>query len=161
MIPYSNRRSVFVTALLETEIDLLFDRSMYRLYDSCAKKGIKFRMAAVPKDVNYVDAATEFDPGKMQQLFDVGYRLGSAERSGRIMFLSMNMTIDDIPLRCRESEATGAPNLAGSVCAGAIRVGLPGRERCAIGAAVRHNLPGLLCGPGGVTGPVPGRWSDG
>jgi len=65
-----------ISALLETEIDLLFDRSMYRLYDSCVQKGIKFRMAAVPKDVNYVDVATEFNPEKMLKLFNVGYRFG-------------------------------------------------------------------------------------
>lgn len=65
-----------ISAYVETESDLLFDRSMYRLYDSCIKKGIKFRMAAVPKDVNYVDVSTEFNPEKMLKLFNVGYSAG-------------------------------------------------------------------------------------
>ena len=74
--PVEQSPTSVISALLETEIDLLFDRSMYRLYDSCIQKGIKFRMAAVPKDVNYVDVATEFNPEKMLKLFNVGYNFG-------------------------------------------------------------------------------------
>jgi hypothetical protein len=65
-----------INAYMETETDLLFDKNMYRLYDSCFRKGFKFRMAAVPMDVNYVDVSTEFNPVKMQKLFDVGYHSG-------------------------------------------------------------------------------------
>jgi hypothetical protein len=65
-----------ISAVLRTETDLLFDRSVYRLYDSCIKKGIKFRMAAVPKDMNYVDVSTEFNPEKMSKLFNAGYSFG-------------------------------------------------------------------------------------
>ena len=74
--PVEQSPTSVISALLETEIDLLFDRSMYRLYESCIKKGIKFRMAAVPKDVNYVDVSTEFNPEKMLKLFNVGYSFG-------------------------------------------------------------------------------------
>ena len=74
--PVEQSPSSVISAYIETETDLLFDRSMYRLYDSCMQKGIKFRMAAVPKDVNYVDVATEFNPEKMLKLFNVGYRFG-------------------------------------------------------------------------------------
>jgi len=74
--PVEQSPSSVISALLETEIDLLFDRSMYRLYESCMQKGIKFRMAAVPKDVNYVDVATEFNPEKMLKLYNVGYSFG-------------------------------------------------------------------------------------
>ena len=74
--PVEQSPSSVISAFIETETDLLFDRSMYRLYDSCMQKGIKFRMAAVPKDVNYVDDATEFNPEKMLKLFNVGYSFG-------------------------------------------------------------------------------------
>ena len=74
--PVEQSPSSVISAFIETETDLLFDRSMYRLYDSCMKKGIKFRMAAVPKDVNYVDVSTEFNPEKMLKLFNVGYGFG-------------------------------------------------------------------------------------
>lgn len=74
--PVEQSPSSVISAFIETETDLLFDRSMYRLYDSCMQKGIKFRMAAVPKDVNYVDVATEFNPEKMLKLYNVGYSFG-------------------------------------------------------------------------------------
>jgi len=74
--PVEQSPSSVISAYIETETDLLFDRSMYRLYDSCMQKGIKFRMAAVPKDVNHVDDATEFNPEKMLKLFNVGYSFG-------------------------------------------------------------------------------------
>jgi len=74
--PVEQSPSSVISAYIETETDLLFDRSMYRLYDSCMQKGIKFRMAAVPKDVNHVDDATEFNPEKMIKLFNVGYSFG-------------------------------------------------------------------------------------
>jgi hypothetical protein len=74
--PVEQSPSSVISAFIETETDLLFDRSMYRLYDSCMQKGIKFRMAAVPKEVNYVDVATEFNPEKMLKLFSVGYGFG-------------------------------------------------------------------------------------
>jgi hypothetical protein len=74
--PVEQSPSSVISAFIETSTDLLFDRSMYRLYDSCMQKGIKFRMAAVPKDVNYVDVATEFNPEKMLKLFNVGYGFG-------------------------------------------------------------------------------------
>lgn len=74
--PVEQSPTSVISALLETEVDLLFDRSIQRLYDSCLQKGIKFRMAAVPKDVNYVDVPTEFNPEKMIKLFDVGYDFG-------------------------------------------------------------------------------------
>jgi Patatin-like phospholipase len=74
--PVEQSPSSVISALLRTETDLLFDRSVYRLYDSCLKKGIKFRMAAVPKDVNFVDVSTEFNPEKMSKLFEVGYDFG-------------------------------------------------------------------------------------
>lgn len=74
--PVEQSPSSVISAYIETETDLLFDRSMYRLYDSCIQKGIKFRMAAVPKDVNHVDDATEFNPEKMLKLFNVGYSFG-------------------------------------------------------------------------------------
>ena len=74
--PVKQSPASIINAYIETETDLLFDRSMYRLYDSCAKKGIKFRLASVPQDDNHVDDATEFNPEKMQKLFDVGYNFG-------------------------------------------------------------------------------------
>lgn len=74
--PVQQSPTSIINAYVETETDLLFDRSIYRLYDSCIKKGIKFRMAAVPDEANYVDEPTEFIPEKMTKLFNVGYEIG-------------------------------------------------------------------------------------
>lgn len=74
--PVEQSPSSVIAAYLETETDLLFDRSVYRLYDSTVQRGFKFRMAAVPKDENDVDDATEFNPDKMLKLFNVGYSFG-------------------------------------------------------------------------------------
>ena len=74
--PVEQSPGSIIGAYVGTETDLLFDRSIYRLYNSCVKKGIKFRMASVPEDANYVDEAKVFDPVKMTKLFNVGYQFG-------------------------------------------------------------------------------------
>jgi len=74
--PVDQSPSSIIDAYVETETDLLFDRSIYRLYDSCVKKGIKYRMASVPESNNHVDEPTEFNPGKMTKLFNTGYSIG-------------------------------------------------------------------------------------
>jgi hypothetical protein len=75
-IPVEQSPSSIIDAYVEIETDLLFDRSIYRLYDSSIKKGIKFKMASVPEDENNVDDATEFNPEKMTKLFNVGRNFG-------------------------------------------------------------------------------------
>jgi len=66
-----------IEAYVLTEMDLLFDRSAYRLYTSCKKKGIKFRMATIPEKMqDIIVEPTEFEPTKMLKLFNVGYNLG-------------------------------------------------------------------------------------
>lgn len=65
-----------ITALLLTETDLLFDRSMYRLYKGTVNNGFKFRMASVPTDTDLVKLPTLFDPDEMSKLFDIGYSSG-------------------------------------------------------------------------------------
>lgn len=60
-----------------TEMDLLFDRSMYRLYHSSQQKGIEFKMATIPEKMpDIIDVPTEFDPEKMTKLFNLGYKTG-------------------------------------------------------------------------------------
>ncbi len=67
-----------IEAYVLTEMDLLFDRSLYRLYKSCAKKDVKFKMVTIPdKMEEIITKPTEFNPDKMIKLFNVGYRLGN------------------------------------------------------------------------------------
>ncbi len=66
-----------IEAYVLTEMDLLFDRSIYRLYTSCMQKGIKFKMATIPEKMEeIIIEPTEFNPKKMIKLFNVGYNLG-------------------------------------------------------------------------------------
>lgn len=66
-----------INAYVLTEMDLLFDRSVYRLYTSCKQKGFKFRIASVPdKMQDIIQVPTEFKPNEMIKLFNVGYNIG-------------------------------------------------------------------------------------
>ena len=69
-----------IEAYVLTEMDLLFDRSVYRLYKSCEKKGFKFRMASIPdKMPDVITVPTEFKPKEMIELFNIGYQLGKTD----------------------------------------------------------------------------------
>jgi len=69
-----------IEAYVLTEMDLLFDRSLYRLYKSCQTKGFKFKMAAIPDKLDaIVTNPTEFDPMQMTQLYELGYNLGHGD----------------------------------------------------------------------------------
>jgi len=69
-----------IEAYVLTEMDLLFDRSMYRLYKSCEKKGFKFKMASIPEKMpDIITVPTEFKPDKMIKLFNIGYQIGKTE----------------------------------------------------------------------------------
>ena len=69
-----------IEAYVLTEMDLLFDRSVYRLYKSCERKDIKFKMASIPdKMTDIITVPTEFDPNKMIKLFNVGYQMGMTD----------------------------------------------------------------------------------
>jgi len=66
-----------IEAYVLTEMDLLFDRSMYRLYKSCEQKNIHFKMATIPEKMpDVISVPTEFNPDKMLKLFNIGYNFG-------------------------------------------------------------------------------------
>ncbi len=70
-----------IEAYVLTEMDLLFDRSTYRLYDSCKDKGFKFRMAAIPtKKSDIVINPLEFNPDEMLELYNKGYKTGNSKK---------------------------------------------------------------------------------
>lgn len=58
-------------------MDLLFIRSVYRLYKSFKAKGFQFKMAAIPdKMETIIMEPTELEPQKMVELFNIGYNFG-------------------------------------------------------------------------------------
>jgi len=75
--PIEQEPMSIIEAYVLTEMDLLFDRSIYRLYKSCEQKGIKFKMATIPNKMpEIITKPTEFDSTKMTKLFNVGYNFG-------------------------------------------------------------------------------------
>jgi len=74
--PVEQSPGSIISAYVAVETDLLFDRSIYRLYTSCVKNDFKFRMVTVPEEINFVDDGKEFNPEKMTKLFNVGYSSG-------------------------------------------------------------------------------------
>ncbi len=66
-----------IEAYVLTEMDLLFDRSAYRLYKSCEAKGIDFKMASIPQKMqDIIKSPLIFQPEKMIQLYDLAYKQG-------------------------------------------------------------------------------------
>ena len=66
-----------IGAFVLTEMDLLFDRSMYRLYKSCEAKGFNFKMVAIPEKMqDVVIDPLEFKPKQMSKLYNLAYTLG-------------------------------------------------------------------------------------
>lgn len=75
--PIEQKPLSIIESYVLTEMDLLFDRSTYRLYKSCEQKGIKFKMATIPEKMpDIIEVPTEFDPSRMIKLFNIGYNFG-------------------------------------------------------------------------------------
>jgi predicted patatin/cPLA2 family phospholipase len=66
--------SEVIASLLHVATDLLFDRTIYRLYENVQKRNIKFHMATIPNDTNFIASPMDFIPKEMQGLFDVAYK---------------------------------------------------------------------------------------
>lgn len=66
-----------IEAYILTEMDLLFDRSVYRLYTSCRDKGFKFKMATIPEKMkDIILDPIEFDSKHMTELYNIGHSIG-------------------------------------------------------------------------------------
>ena len=78
--PIEQKPLNIIEAYVLTEMDLLFDRSMYRLYKSCEQKNINFKMATIPQKMpDVIEVPTEFNPDRMMKLFNIGYNFGIGE----------------------------------------------------------------------------------
>lgn len=63
-----------IESLLLIATDLLFDRTIYRLYESVQRQNIKFHLATIPNDSDFISSPMAFIPEEMQALFDVAYQ---------------------------------------------------------------------------------------
>ena len=78
--PVQQEPMSIIEAYLLTEMDLLYDRSVYRLYSSCKKKGFKFKMASIPEGMkDIIQDPTEFHPKELKKLFNIGYNIGNTQ----------------------------------------------------------------------------------
>ena len=75
--PVEQKAFAIIEAYVLTEMDLLFDRSMYRLYQNCKAKNIDFKMVAIPEKINnIVKDPTEFEPENLVKLYNMAYEFG-------------------------------------------------------------------------------------
>ena len=63
-------------AVATNSVDLLFDKSLFRLYKACQDKGYKFNYAGISDDVNLTTFSHEFEPKEMNRLFSDAYEKG-------------------------------------------------------------------------------------
>ena len=66
-----------IEAYVLMEMDLLFDKNVYRMYKSANQKGINFKISSIPEKMkNIIITPTEFKPCEMKKLFNIGYVRG-------------------------------------------------------------------------------------
>ncbi len=63
-------------ATMEQLFQVRSEASIYRMYVLCHRYGLKFHLTAIPDDCPFDLHMLDFDPVKMQALFDVGYDMG-------------------------------------------------------------------------------------
>jgi len=78
--PLSND-SVFsiLMGVATNSVDLLFDRSVYRLYKACEKNGYNFYYTGIDDDVELKSMPHQFHKKEMSELFAKGFQKGSKQ----------------------------------------------------------------------------------
>ncbi|UZE96361.1 patatin-like phospholipase family protein [Alkalimarinus alittae] len=62
-----------IGSLLLVATDLLFDRTIHRIYESAQTRNIKFHMATIPNGTDFISSPMDFIPEEMQGLFSLAY----------------------------------------------------------------------------------------
>ncbi|MEH6452365.1 MAG: patatin-like phospholipase family protein [Psychromonas sp.] len=62
-----------LNSFIYVEMDLLFDRSVSRIYHSAKERGINFHMASIPQDSEHIKSTLEFVPSEMREIYKLGY----------------------------------------------------------------------------------------
>jgi predicted acylesterase/phospholipase RssA len=65
-------RSV-LNSFISVEMDLLFDRSVSRIYHSAKEKGVNFFMASIPQNSDHIKSTMDFVPSEMREVYKLGY----------------------------------------------------------------------------------------
>lgn len=75
--PVEQNMASIVKAYVLTEMDLLFDKSVYRIYTNAHDKGYGFKMVSIPNGMKpIIERPTRFEPEEMKRLFDMGKEMG-------------------------------------------------------------------------------------
>jgi len=62
-----------LNSFITVEMDLLFDRSVSRIYHSAKEKGVNFHMATIPQSSDHIKSMMEFVPSEMRAVYELGY----------------------------------------------------------------------------------------
>ncbi|WP_170252736.1 patatin-like phospholipase family protein [Colwellia echini] len=71
--PVPLRIRPILNSFINVEMDLLFDRSVSRIYHSAKQKGVNFHMATIPQNSNDIKSMLEFVPSEMREVYKLGY----------------------------------------------------------------------------------------
>lgn len=72
-VPVPLRIRSVLNAFINVEMDLLFDRSVSRIYHSAKEKGVNFHMATIPQNSDHIKSTLEFVPSEMREVYKLGY----------------------------------------------------------------------------------------
>ena len=79
--PVEQNPPSIIKAYILTEMDLLFDKSIYRMYLLSKERGYNFYLATIPDKMEpIIKNPAQFHPDKMQTLFWLGYTLGEKKK---------------------------------------------------------------------------------
>ena len=62
-----------LNSFITVEMDLLFDRSVSRIYQSAQAKGVNFHLATIPQNSSHIKSMMEFVPSEMRAVYDLAY----------------------------------------------------------------------------------------
>ena len=65
-----------LTAVAKHSIDLIYDKSIYRLNEACKQNGYNFYYTGIDDDIKLTKLPHQFNKKEMQRLYDQGYKKG-------------------------------------------------------------------------------------
>ena len=71
--PVPLRIRPILNSFINVEMDLLFDRSVARIYHSAKQKEVNFHMATIPQDSDHIKSTLDFVPSEMREVYKLGY----------------------------------------------------------------------------------------
>lgn len=74
-LPNDTALSILI-AVAKNSVDLIFDRSLYRLYKACEDHGYNFYYTGIDDNITMPNLPHQFEKKDMKRLFDAGYKKG-------------------------------------------------------------------------------------